>query len=160
MSCCSRTTERRRQRIKERGLPPTHLQLIFLHLAGCCGPEEAFHSDELQGAEGPRACTNFHLPPSSCTTLPSPHSHIPASVLLFLIPSLLLRGCRRRGAGLVLDHGEAASLGTTQGGPCEGGRPRGRPGLSRAPARTPPISEEPLRGAGGWENSLLEVTDV
>ena len=45
------------------------------------------------------------------------------------------------------------------GGPCEGGRPRGWPGLSRAPARTPPISEEPLRGAGGWGNRLLAVTD-
>ena len=120
-------------------------------LAGCCGPEEAFHSDELQGAEGPRACTNFHPPPSSCTTPLSPRLHISASVLLFFILSLLLRGCRRRGTGLVLGHGAAASLGTTRGGPCEGGRPRGRPGLSRAPARTPPISGEPLRGAGGWE---------
>ena len=40
--------------------------------------------------------------------------------------------------------------------PCEGGRPRGRPGL----ARTPLTSEEPLRGAGGWENSLLAVADL
>ena len=115
-------------------------------LAGCCGPEEAFHSNELQGAEGPRACTNFHPPPSSCTTPPSPRLHISASVLLFLILPLLLRGCRRRGAGLVLDHGAAASLGTTRGGPCEGGRPRGRPGLSRAPARTPQTPKTPSPG--------------
>ena len=35
--------------------PPLH----NLILAGCCGPEEAFHSEELQGAEGARAYTNF-----------------------------------------------------------------------------------------------------
>ena len=50
-------------------------------------------------------------------------------------------------------------IGDRRGGPCEGGRPRGWPGLSRAPARTPPISEEPLGGVGGWENRLLVVTD-
>ena len=50
-------------------------------------------------------------------------------------------------------------IGDRRGGPCEGGRPRGWPGLSRAQARTPPISEEPLRGAGGWGNRLLVVTD-
>ena len=127
-------------------------------LAGCCGPEEAFHSVELQGAEGAGACSIFLRPPAPSS--PPPHLHIPASILLFLVPSLLLRGCRRRGAGLILDHGATASLGTTRGGAYEGGCPRGRPGLSRAPARTPPISEEPLRGAGGWENSLLEVADV
>ena len=60
---------------------------------------------------------------------------------------------------MVLDRSAAASSGTAGGGGCEGGRPRGWPGLSRAPARTPPISEEPLRGAGGWGNMLPVVTD-
>ena len=60
----------------------------------------------------------------------------------------------------VLGRSAAASSGTARrGGPCEGDRPRGWPGLSRTPARTPPISEEPLRGAGGWGNRLLVVTD-
>ena len=58
-------------------------------------------------------------------------------------------GPQRHGGGLIGDR---------RGGPCEGGRPRGWPGLSRAPVRTPPISEEPLRGAGGWGNRLLVVT--
>ena len=103
-------------------------------------------------------CTyNFLRPHTSSHILLSFQILLSSCFLLFLMP---FRGCRRRGAGLVLDHGAAASSGTTRGGPCEGGRPRGRPGLSRAPARTPPISEEPLRGAGRWENSLLAVTDV
>ena len=50
-------------------------------------------------------------------------------------------------------------IGDRQEGPCEGGRPRGWPRLSRVPARTPPISEEPLRGAGRWGNRLLVVAD-
>ena len=45
------------------------------------------------------------------------------------------------------------------GGPSVDVRIHSWPGLSRAPARTPPISEEPLRGAGGWGNRLLAVTD-
>ena len=63
-----------------------------------------------------------------------------------------------------LQVGSRAGPGPRCGGLIEvqaGGTLRGRPpGLSHAPARTLPISEEPLRGAGGWENSLLAVTDV
>ena len=36
--------------------------------------------------------------------------------------------------------------------------PEDGPG-SPGPARMPPISEEPLRGAGVWGNRLLAVTD-
>ena len=96
------------------------------------------------------------VPSYLLTSLP-PFPHAYLKPVLFYHPEK----CRRRGAErLVLGHSEAASLGTARGGPCEGGRPRGRPGLSRAPARAPPISEEPLRSAGGWENSLLAVTDA
>ena len=44
-------------------------------------------------------------------------------------------------------------------GPYKGCCPRGWTGLCRAAAGTPAISEEPLRGTGGWENKLLVVTD-
>ena len=64
---------------------------------------------------------------------------LPSRFLLFLMPfrGLPQAGSRagpgpRRG-GITEDHA---------GGPCEGGRPRGRPGLSRAPARTP---QSPMR---------------
>lgn len=63
-------------------------------------------------------------------------------------------GRRRRRARLILDHSAAgASRTTRRGQPCEGGRPGGWPGLSR----TPPISEEPLRGMGGLGNTLLAM---
>ena len=54
----------------------------------------------------------------------------------------------------------AASSGAThREGLFEGCRPSGSPGHSRAPACTPPISEEPLRGAGRWGNRPLAATD-
>ena len=59
-------------------------------------------------------------------------------------------GPQRR--GVIRDH----ALG---GGPCEGGHPRGRSGLSHTLAPTPLVSKEPLRGAGGWGNRLLAVID-
>ena len=85
-----------------------------------------------------------------------------SSCSLFFLPSLLPQWMPWAGSraasgpgpphgGLIGDH--------APGGPCEGSRPRGWPGLSRAPARTPPISEEPLRGARGRGNRLLAVTD-
>ena len=127
------------------------------------GLEEAIYSGELQGADE-------HEPERVRVQLPSSPHFFPCPPVLPDPPILAVpplpyafpRGCRRQGAGLVLDHGAAASSGTMRGGSCEGGLPgpRGRPGLSRAPARTPPISEEPLRGVGGWENSLLAVTGV
>ena len=108
----------------------------------------------------------FLRPPKSSN--PSRSSYPPVSssssqfTLFFAFPSLL-GGCRRQGTGLVLDHGTAASSGPTmmpvRRGPCKGGRSRGRSGLSRTPARTPSVSEESLRGAGGWRNRLLAVTD-
>ena len=84
-------------------------------------------------------CTYKFLPPHT-----SFHILLSSQILLSSCSSssCYSGGCRRRGAGLVLDHGAAASSGPTRGGPCEGGRPRGRPGLSRAPARTP---QSPMR---------------
>ena len=105
---------------------------------------------------GARVCahTSFTSSQSSCPSISS------SRFLLFHPDALYFGGCHRRGAGLALDRSAAASSGIARrGGSCEGGRPRGWPGLSRAPARTPPISEEPLRGVGGWGNRLLAVTD-
>ena len=109
---------------------------------------------------GARVCTQTTSFTSSQSSCPSRSS---SRFLLFhpdILPLLLLRWLPQAGSragpgpqriGLIGDH--------APGGPCEGGRPRGWPGLPRAPARTPPISEEPLRGAGGWGNRPLVVTD-
>ena len=123
-------------------------------LAYCSGTRRGHPFWRIAGYRKTRARVYAHtilfLPPAS--------SHILLSFLILLLPHLhAIAGIfRMRGAGLVLDHGAAASSGTTRVGLRDGGRPR----LSRAPARTPPISEDPLRGAGRWENSLLAVTDV
>ena len=100
-----------------------------------------------------RACarTTFSTPSNSFFPIP-----LSSRFLLLPFAHYCPCGCRRQGAGLDLDHRAAASSGTTRrGGPCERGRPRGRSGLSRAPAHTPPITGKPLRGTGG----LLSVTN-
>ena len=125
------------------------------------GLEEAFHSGELQGAEK-HELERMHVQLPSPSLLSTPSCSSGSSCHRASSSSLCHSGgFPRRGPGLVLDHGAAASSGTTREGPCEGGcpGPRGRPGLSHTPARTPPNSEEPLRGAGGWENSLLAVDE-
>ena len=80
---------------------------------------------------------------------------------ILLFPPFFLHyypsGCRRRGAGLALDHRMAASTGAMRrGAPCERGRPRDWPGLSRALALTPQFSNVPAAGTNtgsrdsGW----------
>ena len=144
-------------------------------LADCCGARGAcsiarcrmvLRARECVRVQNPPHPSNPSLPPCHSSFLPTPlslqssssfrlpyHSNPP-------LPSFLhynLGGCRRRGAGLDLDHSAAASSGTTRwGGPCEGGRPRGWPRLSRAPARTPQTPNVLSAGAGagggdsGW----------
>ena len=74
--------------------------------------------------------------------LPPPLSSSSSSSLILLLPSLpsFLLECRRRGAAGRLQRrlgsGGAATMPGTAPGP-GGCYPRGRPGLSRAPARTP-----------------------
>ena len=111
--------------------------------AGVCQPESA-------------RTTSSTFSKSSCPSNPSISPFPPRAARPTLLPRWMPQAGSRASpgpqcGGLIGDH--------TPGGPCEGGRPGGRPGLSRAPARTPPISEEPLRGAGGWGNRLLVVTD-
>ena len=140
-------------------------------LADCfCGARGACHCVALRGpndAPGYSVCarTNPSMPFESSnpsTSLES--SPFLNSFVSCLLPSYspivpilhffhyYLGGCCRRGAGLVLDHSVAASSGATRrGGACEGGRPGGWPRLSRAPARTPPVSKEPLGGAVSGE---------
>ena len=80
------------------------------------------------------------------------HLFLPSSPSIFVIlttPSQNAAGGEpRAGSDAASGAGGAATTpGTVLGsGGCH---PRGRPGLSRAPARTPPISEEPLGGVGG-----------
>ena len=134
---------------------------VFRPLADCCGARGACSIARCWMMLWARKCVRSYkilhalqilailpvLPPS----FQIPHHSVPP------LPSFLhcnLGGCRRWGAGLVLDHSAEAraSSGTTcRGRPCEGGRPRGWSRLSRAPARTPPVSKEPLRGAVGGE---------
>ena len=77
-------------------------------------------------------------------------SYPPLPHFFILLPT---SECRRRGAtGRLRRRLGSGGVATTSGtalGP-GGCHPRGRPGLSRAPARThAPISEEPLGGVGG-----------
>ena len=129
------------------------------------GPEaEAFHSVEMQGAERCLGleCARVQLP--SRPVLP-----VLSFQILLPYPPLPSRYPPLTTTSVVAAVGEPGRSWTAArrphrgpragGGLCEGGRPRSWPGLSRAPARTLPISEEPLRGAGGWGNRLLAVTD-
>ena len=74
---------------------------------------------------------------------PAPQTLLPFQTLLsFHFPFLLHRWMPQAGSPgwAILDHGAAASSGTTvMRGGSEGGRPRGRPRLSRATTCTPPI---------------------
>jgi hypothetical protein len=135
------------------------VMVCIAKLADCCGARGACSIARCRMMLWARKCVRSYkilhvlqilaflpvLPPS----FQIPHHSVPP------LPSFLhcnLGGCRRRGAGLVLDHSAGGLIGDhVPGGPCEGGRPRGWPRLSRAPARTPPVSEEPLRGAVGGE---------
>ena len=103
------------------------------------GFEETFHSGEFQGADK-HELERVRVQLSSSSHF-FPYPPVLPDPPVLAVPPLpfLSGGCRRRGAGLVLDHGAAASSGTARGGLCEGGRPdpRGRPGLPRAPTCKP-----------------------
>ena len=98
-------------------------------------------------------CTYNFLPPHK-----SFHILLPSQILLssnFLLFLMTFRGLPQAGSradpgprrgGLIRDHA--------------GGRLRGRLGLSRAPARTPAISEEPLRDAGGCTTPYISGTSL
>ena len=108
-----------------------------------------------------RAYNFLHIPPNS-PALPD------SSILLLSTSSFKLSflhcfsgGCHGQGTGLVLDHTEARRphrRPRAGGDLVKGAVPVAGPD-SRALAGTLPISKEPLRGASGWGNRLLVVTD-
>ena len=124
------------------------------------GLEEACHSGELQGAEK-HELERVHA------QLPSPSHIFPRASVLPDPPILPLPPLPHAILG-VAAGGELGWSWTTARRPHRG--PRGRnpareaaleagPG-SPAPRPARPQSPKSQRGAGGWENSLLVVTDV
>ena len=99
------------------------------------------------------------------TTLSSPQILPPKILLPFqtllscYFPLLLHRWMAQAGSPgwAILDYDVADSSGTTaMRGHCEEAALEAGPGSPY----TPSIFKEPLRGAGGWENGLLVVTEV